>query len=251
MVKIPYALGFNIYKNCPLRIQDFFDILLWPLPRAVMLGGGFHEKFKFLLESEKWSHKQLVQFQEKKLRYLIEHAYKNVPYYHEIFKRNNIYPIDIKRIEDLRKLPILTKNDIRNNFGKLTAVNYKEFKPGLAYTSGSTGKPLEFYLDQQAREIEYASEWRQTFRSGIENVNVKIATIRGDLVNEYGKTNRFYKYNGLTKEIVFNTYLLEKDNINRIIKKLNEYKPVILKGYPHALYIICLLYTSPSPRDQA
>ena len=243
MVNVPYALGFDIYKKSPLLLQDFFDILIRPLPRAIMFGDGFHEKLKFLQESEKWSYDRLVKFQEKKLRFLIEHAYKNVPYYHEIFNRNNLYPADIRTIKDLKKLPILTKDDIRNNFDKLMAVNYKEFKPGLGYTSGSTGKPLEFYLDQQTREIEYASVWRQAFWSGIENVNVKIATLRGDLASEYGKTNRFYKYNGLTKEMVINTYLLDKEHVDRIIKKLNEFKPALIKGFPHALYIVarCIL----------
>ena len=62
MVNVPYALGFDIYKKSPLLLQDFFDILIRPLPRAIMFGGGFHEKLKFLRESEKWSYDQLVKF---------------------------------------------------------------------------------------------------------------------------------------------------------------------------------------------
>ncbi len=238
MVKFSYASGFNIYKKSPQYMQDIIGTLLKPLPRSLMLGRGFHEKLQFLAQSEKWNYGQLVEFQEKKLRHLVQHAYKNVPYYHEIFRINDLHPMNIRKIDDLKKLQILTKENIRSNTSKLTAVNYKEFKPGLAYTSGSTGKRLEFYLDQQNREIEYASIWRQAFWSGIRDTNVKIATFRGDLVFEYGKTNKLYKYHGLSKELVFNTYTLDKESIKIMVEKLNEYQPEIIKGFPHSLYII-------------
>ncbi|AEC51937.1 putative protein coenzyme F390 synthetase-like protein [Pyrococcus sp. NA2] len=237
-IQIPYAWGFKIYKSSPRPIRRLIDIALKPIPRSVMLGSGFHEKLKFLLKSEKWEYKKLVEFQERALRKLIEHAYRNVPYYHRIFRERGLLPSDIRKIEDLNKLPVLTKDDIRSNFSDLIAVNYKEFKPGLAYTSGSTGKPLEFYLDQQNREWEYASQWRQVFWGGIRNVNVKIATFRGDFVFEYGKTNKVARWHGLYKELIFNTYLLDPEHIKRMVEILNKFKPELIKGYPHALYII-------------
>lgn len=238
MVKLSYASGFNIYKKSPQYVQDIICTLLKPLPRSLMLGKGFHEKLKFLTQSEKWNYEQLLEFQEKKLGYLIQHAYENVPYYHEIFRQNDLHPCDIKKIEDLKKIPILTKEKIRNNFNALIAINYSKFMPGLAYTSGSTGTPLEFYLDQQTREIEYATIWRNMSWNGIEDINIKIATLRGDFASEYKKNNVLYKYNGLTKELIFNTYVLEQESVKKIITKLNKYKPELIKGYPHVLYLI-------------
>jgi len=237
-MRIPYAWGFKVYKNSPTWLQRVFDIALKPIPRSVMLGSGFHEKLKFLRESEKWEYYKLVEFQEKTLRKLIEHAYRNVPYYHRIMKERNLHPSDIKKIEDLNKLPILTKDDIRSNFSDIIALNYKEFKPGLAYTSGSTGKPLEFYLDQQNREWEYASQWRQVFWGGIRDVNVKIATFRGDFVFEYGKSDKISRWHGLYKELIFNSYLLDKEHIIKMVEVLNKFKPELIKGYPHVLYIV-------------
>lgn len=238
LVKIPYALGFKIYKKSPFWLQNIFNLALMPIPRSFMLGSGFHEKFSFLLKSEKWSYDELIEFQEKKLKKLIKHVYKNVPYYQKIFKERHLHPNDIKKIEDLNKLPILTKNDIRDNFSDLIAINYKEYKPGLAYTSGTTGKPLEFYLDQQNREIEYACVWRQVYWSGVKNLNAKVATFRGDFVYNYGKSNSLYKYHGLHKELIFNSYHLKPEHIKKIICKLNNFKPDIIRGYPHVLYIV-------------
>lgn len=238
MVSFPYGLGFDIYKKSPRQIQNAIGILMSPIPRSLMLGSGFHDKLKFLIQSEKWSFGQLVEYQEKRLRYLMGHSYNNVPYYHEILRQNNLYPSDIKKIEDLKKLPILTKENIRNNFNKLVVDNYSKFRPGLAYTSGSTGLPLTFYLDQQTREIEYGTIWRHAFWNGLKDINLKIATLRGDFASEYKKENILYKYNGLTKELIFNTYILEKAYIKNIIKKLNEYKPDLIKGYPHVLFLI-------------
>ncbi len=50
--------------------------------------------------------------QEKNLHALIKHAYETVPYYNRIFKESKISPDDIKNVEDLTKIPVLTKRDI-------------------------------------------------------------------------------------------------------------------------------------------
>jgi len=237
-VKVPYALGFKIYRNSPALIQEFIGLLLRPIPRSVMLSSGFSTKLAFLLKSEKWKYEELVKFQKRALRSLVEHAYRNVPFYHEVFRKSGLNPSDIRTIDDLRKLSVLTKDDVRRNFHRLIAKNYRYFKPGMAFTSGSTGKPLEFYLDQATREWEYAAQWRQIFWGGVRNVNAKIATFRGDFVFEYGKTERVAKWHGLHKELIFNTYLLDPPHIRRMVEILNEFKPEVIRGYPHAVYMV-------------
>jgi len=235
---ISYSLGLSLYKKSPPLIKRCVNSVLFPIPRSVLLGGGFHEKFDLLLKTEKWDYADLAHFQEKQLQNLIFHAYKYSSYYKDVFSKAKIHPIDIKKIEDLRKLPILTKDIIRNNFNDLVSLNFKVFKPGLANTSGSTGKPLIFYLDQQNREIEYASVWRQAFWGGVKDINVKIATFRGDFVYDFEKTDNLSKWDGVSKELIFNTYNLNRSTVHGMVQELNKFKPLLLKGFPHSLYII-------------
>ncbi len=235
---VSYGTGLSLYKKSPRFVKKCINSLLSPIPRSVLLGRGFHEKLDLLLKTETWSSTDLVHFQEKKLRDLISHTYTYCPYYRDIFTKAKVHPADIKEIEDLRKLPILTKDIIRHNFNEIVSLNYNEFKPGLAHTSGSTGEPLEFYLDQQNREAEYASVWRQAFWGGMRDINVKIATFRGDFVYDFEKTDDLSRWDGISKECIFNTYNLNRTTVHRIVQKLNKFKPLLIKGFPHSLYIL-------------
>lgn len=235
---VSYGTGLSLYKKSPWFIKKCINSLLLPIPRSVLLGKGFHEKLDLLLKTETWSSTDLVHFQEKQLRHLIYHAYTYCPYYRDVFTAAKIHPADIKEIGDLRRLPILTKDTIRHNFTDLVSLNYNEFKPSLAHTSGSTGEPLEFYLDQQNREAEYASVWRQAFWGGVKDINVKTATFRGDFVYDFERTDNLWRWDGISKELMFNTYNLNRIAVHNIVQKLNNFKPLLIKGYPHSLYIL-------------
>ena len=71
-----------------------------------------------LLESQWLSPEELESLQFKKLKELLIHAGKNVEFYRQKFKEYNFDPNEIKSINDLKVLPVITKDDIRQNFEK-------------------------------------------------------------------------------------------------------------------------------------
>ena len=245
-MRIPYAKGLEIYSNSPLWMQDIFALITRPIPRYAMLGSGFHFFFQELNKTQWYKPERLKRFQESRLRSLVKHAYNNVPYYHKILKERNIRPEDVKTIENLKELPILTKDDITNHFYELIAVNAKDYKCGKGKTSGSTGKPLSFYLDQQNREIEYATQWRQR-RWATVDFNSKIASLRGFRGNlrwinlQDGKPR--WKFNALSRELEFNIFGLDKATLKMQINRLRKFRPCLIEGYPSAieLFAECIL----------
>ena len=68
---------------------------------------------------------ELKKLQSEKLVKQVRHVYENVPYYRALMDEKGVTPDDIKGIEDLYKLPFLTKADLRD-----------------AYPYGLLGKPL-------------------------------------------------------------------------------------------------------------
>lgn len=59
------------------------------------------------------SRERIQRFQNRKLRQVVAHAYDRVPYYRELFDRHGISPTDIRTVDDLVKIPITRKEDIR------------------------------------------------------------------------------------------------------------------------------------------
>ena len=50
----------------------------------------------------------LQRYQNKKLRAIVQHCARRVPYYHRLFKERHLDPSSIRTVDDLEKLPILT-----------------------------------------------------------------------------------------------------------------------------------------------
>ncbi|MFP4111879.1 MAG: phenylacetate--CoA ligase family protein [Candidatus Woesearchaeota archaeon] len=235
---INYGKIKKMYFGMPKPVRKALSVFTRFIPVQYMYGKRFRKFYKKSLETEHYTREQIEERQNKLLRKLIKHSYDNVPYYTKLFKKLNLKPRDIKTKEDLKKLPILTKEDIRNNFSKLTARNYKDFMPDLAHTTGSTAKKLHLYLDQQNREKEFALAYRQLRMFGI-GFNAKTANFRGDFAPMIGhKYKKTHEYFPLRKELIFSSYDMTEKKIDEYIKELKKFKPELIKGFPSALYII-------------
>ena len=85
--------------------------------------------------------KDLYDIQTKRLRWVVKHAYDNVPFYRKKMKELNVRPEDIRRREDIRKLPFTTKEDIRDNYPFGLIAVKKEDIVRIHMSSGTSGKP--------------------------------------------------------------------------------------------------------------
>jgi phenylacetate-CoA ligase len=96
----------------------------------------FNEKF------EKMPQKKLREIQLKRIKKTVKSAYENIHFYKKKFKELEIKPDDICSIEDIKKLPLTTKSDLRNNapFGMMAKSLDSCIE--LHASSGTTGVPI-------------------------------------------------------------------------------------------------------------
>ena len=86
--------------------------------------------------------KQIRDLQLKRLKKTVHLVYENVSFYKKKFKELKIKPGDIKTLEDIKKLPLTTKNDLRDNapFGMMATSLDNCIE--LHASSGTTGIPI-------------------------------------------------------------------------------------------------------------
>ena len=86
--------------------------------------------------------------QSEKLVKQVKHVYENVPYYRDLMDKKGVKPQDIHGIEDLHKLPFLSKSDLRETYPYgMLAVPLSECVR-IQSTSGTTGKRVIAYYTQ-------------------------------------------------------------------------------------------------------
>ena len=105
-----------------------------------------------LAESDFFSENDWKDIQLKKLKNILVHAGENIPYWQKLFKKINFNPKNFRDFEDLKKIPIITRADIKKiPIEELAAKNISRSRFVEVTTSGSTGEPLKLFQD--ARDV--------------------------------------------------------------------------------------------------
>jgi len=110
------------------------------------------------------------EIQLKRLQDTVKRAYENVPYYHRRFNELGIEPEDIEGLEDIKKLPFTTKQDLREAypFGMFAVpdediieVHTSSGTTGKPTVSGYTQKDIDLWSEVMARALTMAGAGRR------------------------------------------------------------------------------------------
>jgi len=225
--------------------KDYYSFLLknWIFPLAQRIQGrDFHKMMEYAQRNQFLSRDEMRDLQFEKLTSLLHHAYQNVPYYHSSFSEAGIIPSDIKTWDDIQKIPILTKEQIRDN--KRLFLAKELWSPVYKVrTTGSTGIPLSFYKSQNAALSSHICRIRALRWWGIElgDRNFRINNLGLYFGNGF---KRFY--NERIKTPIWNramnrksmpAYYMTPERMEYSWRALKKFSPKYLFGYPSAIAI--------------
>ena len=196
------------------------------------------DTLKILRESQSWDEGKIRDYQSAKLRLLLNHSYKNVPYYEKLFRGLKLKPSDVKSIEDIYKIPLLTKEIVRKENMNLIARGFNMQKVKQGRTGGTTGAPVIIFKDTINRSFTWASYYRWYEWMGFNHFD--------SVVTFWGAQSVFGK--SLKRKILSNSTLFiqnelkidsftmnEKDNMHKIYQRIFAFNPTIIKGYLSSL----------------
>ncbi|UOE39618.1 phenylacetate--CoA ligase family protein [Chryseobacterium oryzae] len=104
---------------------------------------------------EKSDIQEIKAFQEKKLKEVLQYLEANSPFYQKLFRENNINISEIQKLEDLKKIPTTSKNDIQQNNQDFFCIPLSQIVD-YSTTSGTLGDPVTFGLsDKDLERIAY------------------------------------------------------------------------------------------------
>ncbi len=200
----------------------------------LVLGQSIYKHLRFLLKSQYWTKDELESYQNKQLRKLIDHSYKYVKYYHDLFNKLGLKPDDIKTKEDLHKIPILTKEDIkREGLEKFTSTAFSKKKIDKISSSGSTGEPLQFYKTKYSSSFNKAAAIRawywQGYRLGDKYVKISMNP-RTSFIKQLQDRMNNCKY--------LSSNQLVREEFQKIADEIIRFNPKIIRCYPVPLLFL-------------
>jgi len=161
----------NFYPHLVRNV--FYPLSLW------RRGEGAERAYLREFESSQFiSPEEIRAVQWRRLRCLLDHAYKQCPYYHDLFERQGLSPGDFTGLEDLRWLPPLEKSTIQEQRERLVARNWPRHDLIRNQTGGSTGAPVSFYLSTDRKCSRAAATLRHNRWAGWQ-VGDRVAVLWG------------------------------------------------------------------------
>jgi len=199
----------------------------------VVLRRTITRHLRFLQDSQWWSEDDLREYQNERLRALVRHAYDNVAYYRSVFDERKLRPQDVRTVHDLRKLPILRKEDIRRSFpDRIVAPTYPTDRVIPHTSSGSTGEPLQYRVSNDAYSFNIACNLRgwywMGYRLGDRFVKIsQYARPRGKRLQDWILRTGYVSSAELTDEA-----------FRRIVDQIRAHRPKVLRCYPDPLFLL-------------
>ncbi len=187
------------------------------------------------LQNNNMSLQEMQTYQNEKLRKMIHYCYQNILYYHDLFNSLGLKPEDITKVEDLYKLPILTKDDIRKDIEKFYPNNEQNIKYSIGSTGGSTGAPLKYRLSEESNSAGVALLSRGWGFAGYE-LGDKVAIIAGGSLVKKEQSLKKIINNFIHNFRRYSSYGMDDELLNEYVQDMIKWKPKYIRGYASSVF---------------
>lgn len=194
------------------------------------LGNPHYVAWLDLLEkSEHWTLSQIADYQLSQVRRMVDYAYQNSSGYRELYRQHGVAPDSIRTIEDIRKLPFVEKELIRDRLEEFSVPLEGRY---YVTTGGSTGVPCGMYRDPVSFARELASKAHQYHRVGwIEGTRQIV--FRGLNIDTPDHMQFVSEFN----ELRCSSYHFGTASMEQYRQRALEYAPEWIRCYPSSGYV--------------
>ena len=225
----------KIYDMSPIFFQNFMATVYGYKAKKRRYGKHYYEYLKKLDELHQYSREELEKLQFQELIKFLKYTVQKSKFYRELYDGIDIDSFN--SIDDLKKLPIVTKEMLRQNMDDVVTISKREAIEG--HTGGTTGKSLIVYFRNEDFQKRMATLDYFKKKHGFVNIKMKKATFMGKhIVPPSQKKKIFWRYNAAIKQMVYSSFHITEENIPYYIESLNKFKPDAIEGFPSSMYDI-------------
>ena len=190
------------------------------------------EEWRRLARSQWLSATEIEALQRARLKAALRHAYDTVPYYRTAWQAAP----PVNSLADLRTLPILTKQQVRDAGEALLSTALPRESLITAKTGGSTGTALKLYFDHDTQQHRNAAALRSDSWAGWEP-GQWIGALWGS--PEYPSNLKQHVRNWLRERFEYlDTMRLDPASMDAFLERMRERPLEALFGHAHSLYIL-------------
>ncbi|MBM3790256.1 MAG: phenylacetate--CoA ligase [Acidobacteria bacterium] len=180
-----------------------------------------------VLRNRHLSPEELRRLQEQGLRRIVRHASRHVPYYGRLFQSAGLDPGDIRTLEDLRRIPVTTKERIQSE-GTLAFVSRSAALDSCRRirTTGSSGRPVTIYHSRGEGKVRQFLGFRSFRAAGLRPLD-RLCILGSNTLYPVRLHHRFGIYRTHHIPVLL--------SVPEQIRRLEKMRPTFLKCWPTVL----------------
>lgn len=180
---------------------------------------------------------QIISLQNDKIKKLLVHAYETTEFYKKRFNDSGFNPYTFIHVDDLKMLPVLTKDQIRDNLNDMISRNYRGNELHSSETGGTTGVKMKFYRDNYCLATKEAALLRFEEWAGwdfgepmgivwpAQQDYVGFGTLKARIKNEF-----------FNRQVVFPAAIIDDSLCEQYVQKILKRKPTIIRAFSSPMY---------------
>ena len=227
----------NLYLRLPVALQNaVVSIEGWRINRR-RYGGGFRHAERLVQEQSSLTVAELQLLRGRLLRSFFQNA-SAVPFWQQQFKVFSVNPESDEPFNELAKLPVLTKEEVKRNFEGIINPAIRQRSRLWRHTSGTTGSGLIFPEISSTEHFTWAFWWRYRRWHGL-TPGMRCGYFGGrSLMAVSSRFPPFWRLNRPSNQLMFSGYHLSRESAPSYILALRKYDVQWLHGYPSMLSLL-------------
>jgi phenylacetate-CoA ligase len=205
-------------------------------PLAMRLTGqyGRVKVYRRFVRNQYRPYAENINERDKRLYKIVMYAIKNVPFYHDFAKKNKLSFTVETITEDIKSLPIMTKEIIRKEGKRLYSKEKVKFHTETS--GGSTGEPVQLRHDDNLSGL-ISGEYFLSYAGY--DIGDKVAVLWGSerdiLAGSIGLKAKVV--NRLVKRRRFlNSFMMDDETMRTYVKIINKWKPKVILAYVQSIF---------------
>lgn len=224
----------EVYLSMPSPVRQGLIFGVSAYHRMLRYGRVYHDTLALARDADYWTPDLARHHQQKELRRLLLEATQHTRYYRESLA--GMAPGEIERIAselDLGALPLLEKSILKARTSEF--LNSSRRPVAKSATSGSTGSPLVVRYDRASIEMRMALVHHQRRWLGLAPMPRSLRLSGREIVPAARAEPPYWLWNPFERQLLLSTYHLRPDALPDIARRVREFSPEVIEGYPTAI----------------
>jgi phenylacetate-CoA ligase len=222
-----YSARNTIYRHDSSTKALLKGILAEWVPFTWRQGAAFRRIGRELKRSATWDAPRMRDYQVARMRAIVDHAARHVPWYRRTYAALGVGARDIRTVADIVRLPLLAKSDLQEAAeGEFRAQNYADRRLRRVMSGGTTGVPTTFHHLQGYSDAVFNAFRVAAWELGGYRAGVRALDLTWSFSGELLRFNPYFNW------LSYSIARLETDALARCWEQIQHFRPRFIIGYP-------------------